>query len=173
MSAAATDKAGWLEHLERTRATWEAIVAEVGEAEMVRPGAMGDWTFKDVAAHLNGWRVRTVDRLEAAARNEAPPPPPWPAELDDDTDAGVDAINRWFYERSRDRPATEVLAEARDQFRRMRVAVEAVPEEDLLTSGRFSWLGDYPLSAVLQGSSEHLYEEHEPDLRAWLAGRSH
>ena len=40
-----------------------------------QPGAMGDWTFKDVAAHLTAWRRRTVVRLEAAARGEAEPPP--------------------------------------------------------------------------------------------------
>lgn len=167
-----TGKADWLERIERAQGTWEAIVAEVGEASMDRPGAMGDWTFKDVAAHLNGWRIRTVDRLEAAARDEAPPPFPWPAGLDDETDEGLEAINRWFYEENRDRPAAEILAESREQFRRMRAAVEAISEEDLVTAGRFPWLDGHPLSAVLVGSFEHLHEEHEPAIRAWLADHS-
>ena len=170
MSAATTGKAGWLDRLERARATWDAIVAEAGAAGMERPGATGEWTFKDVVAHLNGWRVRTVDRLEAAARGEAPPPPPWPDDLSDETDEGVEAINRWIYERNRDRPAAEILAESRAQFRRMRAAVEAVREDDLVTPGRFPWLGGAPLSAVLDGSFGHLHEEHEPAIRAWLAG---
>ena len=169
MSAAPTGKAGWLDRIEREQETWEAIVTEVGEVGMERPGAAGDWTFKDVAGHLNGWRERTVDRLEAAAHDEAPPPAPWPDGLSDETDEGVEAINRWIYERNRDRPAGEILAEAREQFRRMRAAVEAVPEDDLVTPGRFPWLGGEPLSAVLDGSFGHLHEEHEPALRAWLA----
>ena len=168
MSAATTDKAGWLEGIDRARDAWEAIVAEAGESGMERSGAAGDWTFKDVAAHLNGWRVRTVDRLETAARDEAPPPPPWPGDLSDETDEGTDAINRWIYERNRDRPATDILAESRDQFRRMRAAVEAIPEEALVTPGRFPWLGGLALSAVLEGSFGHFYEDHEPDIRAWL-----
>ena len=36
-------------------------------------------------------------------------------------------------------------------------------------TGRFPWLGDYPLSAVLAGSFDHLHKEHEPAIRAWLA----
>jgi hypothetical protein len=166
------DKMSWLERVEEARGTWEGIVAEAGDADLERPDVTEDWSFKDVAAHLNGWRVRTVDRLEAAARGETAPPPPWPAELDDDTDEGTDAINRWFYEQGRDRPVAEVLAEAREQYRRMRLAVEAISEENLVTPGRYSWLGDYPLCAVIQGSYEHLREEHEPALRAWLASRS-
>lgn len=165
----ATSKTEWLERLEQARATWEEIVAEAGDADLDRPGAMGDWSFKDVAAHLNGWRMRTVDRLEAAARDQPPPPAPWPAELSDETDEGTEAINRWFYEQNRDRPAAEILSESREQFQRMRAAVEAIPEEDLLTPGRYPWLDGYPLCAVLAGSFEHLYEEHEPAIRAWLA----
>jgi Protein of unknown function (DUF1706) len=169
MSASTTDKADWLTRLERAQGTWEAIVAEVGDAGMDRSGAAGDWTFKDVAGHLNGWRERTVDRLEAAARDAAQPPPPWPDDLSDETDEGVEAINRWIYERNRHRPAAAILAESREQFRRMRVAVEAIPEDDLVTPGRFPWLGGTPLSAVLDGSFGHLYEEHEPAIRVWLS----
>ncbi len=169
MSAAPTGKAGWLDRIERAQETWEAIVAEVGDAGMEQPGAAGDWTFKDVVGHLNGWRERTVDRLEAAARDAAPPPSPWPDDLSDETDEGVEAINRWIYERNRDRPAADILAESREQFQRMRAAVEAVPEYDLVMGGRFPWLGGEPLSAVLEGSFDHLHEEHEPALRAWLA----
>ncbi len=171
MSAATTGKAGWLDRIERERGAWEAIVAEVDVTDIDRPGAAGSWTFKDVAGHLNGWRERTVDRLEAAARGEAPPPPPWPDDLSDETDEGIEAINRWIYERNRDRPAADILAESREQFRRMRAAVEAVPEADLVTPGRFPWLGGEPLSAVLDGSFGHLHEEHEPAIRAWLAGQ--
>ncbi|MGH2559356.1 MAG: ClbS/DfsB family four-helix bundle protein [Thermomicrobiales bacterium] len=175
MSAATTSKADWLERIERGRETWEAVVAEVGDAWMDRPGATGDWTFKDVAGHLNGWRELTVDRLEAAAGDQAPPRMPWPDDLSEETEEGVEAINRWFYARSRERPATEILAESREQFRRMRAAVEAVPEDELVTPGRFPWLGgeplSAPLSAVLDGSLGHLHEDHEPEIRAWLAGQ--
>jgi hypothetical protein len=172
MSAEVKGKADWLDQIDQAERTWEAIVAGVGDAGIERPGAAGDWTFKDVAGHLNGWRTRTVNRLEAAARNEPPLPAPWPADLTDETDEGVDAINQWIYEQNRDRPATEILAEAREQFQRMRAAVAAIPEDDLVTPGCFPWLGDYPLSAVVEGSGEHLYEEHEPALRAWMAGLS-
>ena len=168
MNAEMTGKAGWLDQIERHRESWEAIVAEAGSANMERPGAAGEWTFKDVAGHLNGWRSRTVERLEAAARDEAPPPAAWPADLSDETDEGVEAINRWIYERNRDRPGDDILAESREQFRRMRAAVEAISEDTLVTPGRFPWLDGEPLSAVLEGSFGHLHEEHEPAIRAWL-----
>ena len=69
-NAGRTSKQEWLDRIERGRAAWEELVAQAGEAAMDEPGAMGDWSFKDVAAHLNGWRELTVARLEAAVADE-------------------------------------------------------------------------------------------------------
>jgi hypothetical protein len=82
----APSKAASLERIERERAIWEQLLAEIGESRMLQPGATGDWTFKDVVAHLSGWRTRTLAKLEAAQQNRAPAPPPWPAHLSEDAD---------------------------------------------------------------------------------------
>ena len=53
--------------IDRERDAWETLLVEVGEARMLEPGAMGEWTFKDLTAHITGWRARALQRLEAAA----------------------------------------------------------------------------------------------------------
>jgi hypothetical protein len=158
-----TAKDRFLARIEEGRAGWQALVAEVGEGRMEEPGPMGDWTFKDLAAHLTGWRERTIGRLEAAGRGAPEPPPPWPAELTDD-----DPINDWIYQQNRDRPLAEVLADADRSFARLAAAVAALPEEALATPGYFPWTEGQALGDV--DPSGHLREEHEPDVRAWLAG---
>lgn len=156
-------KADVLARFEAGRAGWNALLAEVGEGRMEQPGPMGEWTFKDLVAHLTGWRERTILRLEAAARNEAPQPPPWPATLTDD-----DEINTWIYEQSRDRPLRDVLADSERSIDRLMAAIAALPEEDMTTRGRFAWMeGGSLAEADFFG---HLTEEHEPTIRAWLAG---
>jgi len=123
---------------------------------------MGDWTFKDVAAHLTGWRRRTVARLAAAADGEPEPPAPWPASLDED-----DPINDWIHERTKDRPAAELLAESDAVYDDFVAAIRALPIEALTDRGRFPWLeGEALADADFAG---HL-NEHEPDIRRWLAG---
>lgn len=148
---------------------WEALVAEVGPDRVTEPAFAGGWSFKDIAAHLTGWRSRTLDRLEAATRGLPDPPPPWPAAYDDD-----DKINTWIYERNRERPAMAVLNDASSSYARLRDAIESLPEADLFDRDRFPWLegsslGDAVLSGDLFG---HLHEEHLPDIREWLGETS-
>jgi hypothetical protein len=150
-----------LARIEEYRARWRQLVAAVGEERMEQPGPMGEWTFKDLAAHLTFWREWTIARLEAGPDREAPVP--WPVGLTED-----DPINAWIYARNSDRSVRDVLADADASFDRLVAAIAALPEEDVTTPGRFAWMGD---KALADGDfSGHLRDEHEPDIRAWLAG---
>ena len=142
---------------------WEALLNQIGEARMDQPGAAADWSIKDIIAHLTGWRRRTVARLQAAQRREPEPPPPWPAHLQTD-----DEINAWIYETNHERPVREVLDESHQVFQRLLAAMEGLPEEVIMDPGRhLPWLEGQPLSAGQFFA--HFHEEHEPDMRAWLA----
>lgn len=169
MPDATPTKDDLLAAIDAERSYWNALVASVEAAGLMnRPGTNNEsWTFKEMAAHLNSWRGLTAARLDAASRGSGPPTHPWPAGMEEGTD--TDAINAWFAARDKVRPATEVLAEATAQFDVMGAAVGAMPADDLLTPGRFAWLGDLPIGpAVLGYSFVHLHTDHEPDIRAWL-----
>lgn len=155
-----TTRAELLQTIDTERVDWQDLVAEVGPERLEEPGPMGDWTFKDLTAHLTGWRERTIERIEAGPGVD--PPVPWPAQLTTD-----DEINDWFYAQNRDRPVRDVLAEHDQSFARLAAAIAALPDDDLLTPGRFDWLGGAALVEV--EFFGHLHEEHEPAIRAWLA----
>lgn len=144
----------------------QAFLASIPRQRMTEPGATGPWSVKDVIAHVTGWRGRTVARLEAVAAGQPEPPPPWPAELDDD-----DAINAWLYERDRHEPLDAVLSAWDASFDRLRAAFVALPDAALADPAYFPWLGGVALIEALPGGFlSHFREEHEPTLRAWLAG---
>ena len=163
------NKSALLEQIERERGFWEQLLAEVGEERMLEPGATGVWTFKDVVAHLNGWRSVSLARLDAALRGHAPAAAPWPAVLDEDDD--VNEINAWIQQANRDRSLRAVLDEYGDSFQHMRDAVTVLSERNLYEPGRYPWLEGAALADILTASFGHLHEEHEPALRAWLDRR--
>jgi hypothetical protein len=141
---------------------WERLLAKIGEDRMDEPGAAGTWSIKDVVAHLTAWRRRTVGRLEAVAQGQPEPKPAWPAELTSDDD-----INSWFHARDRDRPVREVVTEARRVFQQLVSAIEKLPEDKLADPRNFPWMEGAPLSGAAFFS--HFHDEHEADMRAWLA----
>ena len=151
--------------IERERDAWEALLAQVGEARMLEPGAMGDWTFKDLVAHITGWRARTLRRLEAAANGQPEPKPVWPANLTSD-----DEINEWIHEQNRDRLLGEVVSESRESFARLAEIVQMLPDEALSEPDYFPWLEGKALGPELVkgGPFSHWHEEHEPNVRRWL-----
>lgn len=163
-----------LETMRGLRAELEQVVDTVGEARAAEPHTFDQWSFKDLIAHLNGWRAMTAARLEAGLQHKEPIAP-WPGHLNEgeDPDTGdVDVINRWFQEDNAVKSYDEVLREQRETFERVERAITEMPEDDLLQPGRFSWLGwtEEGLGpAVVRGTYGHWHEDHEPEVRAWLS----
>ena len=156
-------RARLIAHVRDVQQRWRRLVADVGDDRLEAPGAMGEWTFKDVAAHLTGWRRRTVLRLEAAGRGDPPPANPWPADLGDEE---TDAINAWMHERSKDRPSAELLTEADRVYDDFIAVVETLPADVLTDPNRFGWMEGV---ALADGDFNGHLDEHEPDVRRWLA----
>ena len=152
-----------LSGLQEEYRNWQALLDQMNPSRMDEPGVAGDWSIKDIVAHLTGWRRRTVNRLRAAGRAEPEPPPPWPAHLQTD-----DEINAWIYESNRERSVGEVLDDSHQVFQQLLAAVEGLPDHVLMDTQRYlPWLEGNPLSAA--GFFAHFHDEHEPDMRAWLA----
>lgn len=163
-------KAGLLATIREERENIARLVDTAGK-RLEQPGAAGDWTLKDVLAHLNGWRWRSVTRLEAALAGIDTYHTIWPREFEDADD--YESINQWLYERYRNVPSEEVIRESNETFDRLDAAVSALSEDTLFTPGRYSWLGGEALGpAVIGGVASHFHDEHEADLREWLTRQS-
>jgi hypothetical protein len=156
------DKSELLNGLHEEYRKWQALLNEVGAARMDEPGVAGNWSIKDIVAHLTGWRRRTVARLQALQRGEPEPPTPWSPHLQTDDD-----INAWIYESSRDKSVREVLDESHQAFQELVAAIEGLPEQVITDAHRLPWMEGQPFTAAQFFG--HFHEEHEPDMRAWLA----
>ena len=154
-------RADLIGRIEAIRERWRRLVADVDEDRMELPGPTGDWSFKDLASHLTAWRRRTIARLEAEGRGDPPPTAPWPVELGEDE---TDAINGWIYEQTKDRPLSEVMAEADATYEPFIAAVRALPIESVAREH-----GSYVEAEAEDGHPYGHLGEHEPDVRRWLA----
>ena len=156
-------KSELMDWLQEEYRQWEAFLDQIGLERMDQPGVNGDWSIKDLVAHLTGWQPRLNASMQAAARGEPEPPPPWPAHLQTDDD-----INAWIYESNRGHSVQEVLDESRDVFQQLLAVIEGLPEDVRIEEEwHLVWLGDkrFPAGEFF----DHYRDDHEPDVRAWLA----
>jgi hypothetical protein len=147
---------------------WEALLASLPEAQIAAARLAENWSIKDVVAHLMAWQLRSIARLEAALLNREPEYPAWPAQFDPEAEGQPHDLNAWLYTKYRDQPWPSVYQNWRTGFLRFLELGAAIPEQDLLHIGRYSWLEGYALIGVLQGSYEH-HREHAEYLEPVIA----
>jgi hypothetical protein len=150
--------------LRTERAEWNVLLAQVGLERMDIPGVSGDWSVKQLVAHLTWYEGAIVEGAEqvfstGAFKRRRP------------DGVTLDGNNARIASESRSRPAGEVLAEADNVFGRLLPLIEACPEE-LLNNPQILGLPDdmLPWMGVANNSYAH-YRHHEPGLRAWLASQ--
>ena len=159
-------KAELLNWLQEKYQEWEGFLDQIGPTRMEQAGVNGDWSMKDIVAHLTGWNRWLVARFQAAGRNEPEPPPPWPAHLETE-----DEINAWIYESNRGRSVREVLEETHQVHQQLLAVIEGLPDdvriERIEPAYYLVWVDGkrFPASEFF----DHFHDDHEPDVRAWLA----
>ncbi len=160
--ASVAGKAELVAVMQEERQRWEQLLLQVGPARMNLPGASGDWSVKDVVAHLATWESRPVAWLIAVQAGVWPTPPEWPVNLNEAQ------LNDWIYRANRGRSTEDVLEESQQISGRLAELIKATPEDMLLSPGRFEWLRDSSLADSIGGNSYEHYREHGDLVRRWL-----
>ena len=156
-------KAGLLHELRAARAEWDALMAEVGAARMTEPGAAGDWSVKDVMAHLSSYDRWFVQASEAHFRGEMPP-------LDGTESMDFEQRNLFRHQQTRDHSLADVQAESQRVFDRLLEVVEAHSEEFLTQPQQFEGApGPLLVWKMIEGDGYEHYRDHMRSIRAWLA----
>jgi hypothetical protein len=151
-------KSDLLTTLRNERQAWEALLAEVAEHGMTEPGLAGDWTAKDIVAHVTWYELETAVMLEEQALVGS-----------DLWQLPQDERNIPIHEENKDRDLEDVLAEAENVFERLIAAIESLTEEELSNALHFREMPDEwePWKVIATNSYEH-YHQHIPGIRAWL-----
>jgi len=138
---------------------WEDRLAGMSEEAIITRQPSADLSVKDVVGHLRAWQQRSIARLEAALNDTEPLLPAWSAGMTPSSEDNVDQYNAAIYKIYQDQPWSKVHDEWSAGFLQFLNLAKAIDEEALVETGRYSWLPDYSLMAVLKGSFEH-HEEH-------------
>lgn len=139
-----------LDLLARCQATEQALLAQLTEAERTATGTPDHWAIKDYLVHITAWRQQSADRLTKTARGETP-----------NVIVDFQPFNEQTFERERQTPWAQVLADAEQAHQDLAAAVRGCAEEDLTDPARAPWRQGEPLWWMVLGNGfEHPYEHY-------------
>lgn len=146
---------------------WQELLASLSEEQVTQPVEPSNWTVKDLVAHLWFWQQATVARMEAALEDREPDYPEWWELFSPDPNEDVDRTNAWNYHKSLEKSWPVVYSDWKTQFGHYLELARHIPEDDLFTPGRYSWMGENALSASSLGTLDH-HREHYAEVNEWL-----
>lgn len=141
-----------LDKLERAWADLQASFAGMSEAQMTTPGVTGDWSVKDILAHVTTWEEEALRMMPVILENKTPP-------RYVDQYGGLNAFNAQMSAQKRDLPLAEVLAQLDATHRRLIEYVQRAPDDQITRETRFR--------RRLRLDTYSHYPEHARAIRAW------
>ncbi len=119
-----------LNRLDTAWGAFQASYAGLSSSRLTEPGVAGDWSVKDIVAHVTWWEEEALRHLPLIMAGDRPP-------RYSVTYGGIDAFNAMMAERKRDVPLSEVLTEQNDTHQRLIDFIQSVPEDQFTRETRF------------------------------------
>ena len=136
----------------------EESLACLTPEQMLLPGVDGEWSVKDVLAHISAWERRMLSWIDSHLRGESPDVPlPW----------DVERMNAEAYAQVKDKPLAEVLEEFHQSYRDALALAKSLSEEQLKTIYTNTW-PMAPLWLGVAANTNWHYKEHRESIEAWL-----
>jgi hypothetical protein len=122
------------------------------EALLLEPGVCGEWSIKDVLAHLLEWQRMVRGWYEMGLRGETPRPP-----SPDFHWGQLPLLNQRIYETYRDEPLDKIRAGFEESHQYLLNLVQTLPEDELFKPGLYPWLKKSTLGNYITSSTSSHY----------------
>ncbi len=133
-----------LNKLEQAWAMFKESYAGLSDEQLVEPGVTGDWSVKDILAHVSWWEEEARKHLPHILQGGRPP-------RYSVLYGGIDAFNAQMTEQKRGLSLSEVLRQLDETHLKLIEYIQSAPEEQFTSETRFrrrlrlDTYGHYPI----------------------------
>jgi hypothetical protein len=151
-----------LERIQTERRRLETSLKGLSREQMETAGVVGDWSVKDVLAHLVEWEQMFVGWYQAGLHGEVPQVPApgisW---------GELDRLNQQIYAKHRDRDLDKILEEFRASYDKALATIQEMSEAEMFTPCQYTWLGEGSLVGYILANSANHYRWAKDKIRDW------
>ena len=119
-----------INRLDTAWVAFQASYAGLSNSQLAEPGAAGDWSVKDIIAHVTWWEEEALRHLPLIIARDRPP-------RYSVTYGGINAFNAMMAERKRHVSLSDVLTQQDDTHRQLVDFIRSVPEDQFTRETRF------------------------------------
>jgi hypothetical protein len=152
------NKAQIIAALKSSRANFMAAIGGLTPDQLLRPGACGLWSVKDVMAHLTAWESELVTALAKLDKNKAP----HLVEIEE-----IDEWNAEQYALTVSRSLEGVQEDFQNVLKQLVRIIEELDEYTLTDPRAIRWNGGDPLYLQISDAAYEHEDEHVVDIKAW------
>jgi hypothetical protein len=147
-----SERKTWLlDEIRRTHGELEAVIVPLTEAQMMQPGVNGEWSAKDILAHITWWEGHMLRTLRTGQEELGPE--------GSNQDVLTQRKNAEVFAANRGRPLAKVRAEFEASYEEVLATLEGWPAEALAQDETYEEIG--------WDTFKH-YPEHTAAIREWL-----
>jgi hypothetical protein len=139
--------------------TWQSLTEQIEPEKMLEPGVSGEWSLKDVIAHLTWHENEMIGMIKFHAFKGS--------EL---WNLITDERNAIIHDENRDKSLDQVLEESKQTHTELMEQMPALSMEDLTNPENFTGMPpDWQPWTILADNTYQHYQHHIRDLKRWMA----
>jgi hypothetical protein len=144
-------------------ATLERLLNRLSEEQMLTPGVTGQWSVKDILAHIVAWEKVMLDRMEGILSEQPLKYPPIRNNED------VDHFNHNAFLENREASLSSVQLEFRTIYQGFLTVYDALDEDALTRPVPWDWASDdLRLWHIIVANTSDHYREHRLEIEEFF-----
>ncbi|MFW9851086.1 MAG: ClbS/DfsB family four-helix bundle protein [Candidatus Thorarchaeota archaeon] len=152
-----------IESIQTERRRLEKNLSLISDEETLKPGVIGEWSVKDIMAHLFDWEQRFLGWYTAGLRGEVPETPApglkW---------SQLHILNQRVFEEHQNRDLQDIRNEFQTSYDETLRTVKSIPEVDMFKTGRFEWTKRDTLAGFILANTASHYRWAKTRIRRWM-----
>lgn len=136
----------------KERDALDEFLSSLPVEQMTEPGIVGDWSVKDVLAHLYEWEQMVLRWIAASERGETPSVPAEGYKWNH-----LPALNAEIQEKLSHHSLDEMQKMYQESHKQITRTIEDMPEKEMFTSGLYPWMNKNTLGAYFVSATSSHY----------------
>lgn len=151
-----------LEMIYAGRTRLESVLQKLSPEQFVDPSLPGEWSMKDLLAHLGWWEQHVQDMYRDSVAGKDP--------RTIFTAEDIDHLNARIWEQYHTWDLDMVQKFERGAYDGLLTLIETAPDENLFDPKRFDWTEGQPFVVWIAGNTYGHYDEHWNDIERLMQG---